>query len=239
MKYLYLIITVVLCFAVSSCATAASSPSPMPPTEAPTALPQPTEAPTATATSVPTPTSAPGEISNGDQVGLGPEFVTVSKDELASKFPPKLLIAGGLMEAPKSDPFYSVTMHWLEFPAKASFSFVNADNTEFVYGYTVTLAEAKDQTKFDSSYVDEFYAKERLGVLPYTQDAAKIKDVAVGDKSAGVTASPKVEGFAWHLNVISFRVGDTGAFVFTLYPADKDSPVDIVKLAQSYAATLK
>lgn len=235
---LFVAIFVIQFLVLAGCATPAASSTSLPPTEAPTTLP-PTEAPTATATSEPTPTSAPGEIGSGNQIGLGADFVAVPKDDLAGKMPPELLIAGGLKEWPKSYPYYSVTPHWLEFPAKASFAFANADSTEFVYGYTVALPDAKDQTRFDSSFVDEFYAKERLEVLIYTQDSARIKDLAVGDKSSGMTAKPVVHGFAWRFNMISFRVGSTGAFVFTLYPASADAPIDIVKLAQTYASTLK
>ena len=232
---------------IPSCGAPAAAPSPTaaPPTVPATSAPQPTVAPTATVapTIAPTPTSAPGVISSGDQLGLAAEFVPISKDDLAQKIPPELAPAAGISEPSKQSSISQTcpgcVIHWFQFPVKASFAFVNADATKFVYGYTEDLSGPKDQSTFDTFFVDNFFANMRLNVLQYTQDAKKIKDLSVGDKSSGVTARPAPHGVAWQLNVVSFRVGSTGAFVFTLYPGAADPPIDIVKLAQAYAATLK
>jgi len=239
MKYAILVISLIGCFALAGCSSVPTTTA-MVPTEAPTSAPSPTEVPTATVapTAVQLPTSAPGVISSPDQLGLAADFVPISFDDLALKYPPKLLFAGGIKE--EKDQFYPLGLiPWFQFPLKARFAFTNSDNTQFVHGFTVALANPKDQSSFDALFVSEFFAKMRLSVLRWTPNAAKIKGVAVGDKSVGVTSSPKIDNTAWTLNVVSFRVGDTGAFVFTLYPASATTPIDIVKLAETYAGTLK
>ncbi len=232
---------IVLFVVASACGTPPQPTVPAPVTQ-PTTAAAPTEVPTATVapspTVAPTPTSAPGTFSSAAELGLPPEFASIPKDDLAAKVPPKLLAAAGLKED-EADPYYAVDqVHWFQFPVKASFGFVNGDNTQFVYGYTVALTDPKDQSGFDSAFVAEFFAKMRLSVLPWTPNAAKIKDLSIGDKSSGVTAQPKIDGFVWSLNAISFRVGDTGAVVFTLYPGSASAPIDIVKLAQAYQENL-
>jgi hypothetical protein len=240
MKHILLFATLTLCIALTACGPAAAGPSGAAPTEAPTSPPPPAAAATSTVapTAVPTPTSAPGEISSADQLGLPAGFVPISSDDLALKYPAKLVYSGGI-KVEKDQFFPQGLIPWSQFPKQAGFAFTNSDNTQFVHGFTVALAGPKDQSSFDALFVSEFFAKMRLSVLRWTPNAAKIKGVAVGDKSVGVTSSPKIDGAAWTLNVVSFRVGDTGAFVFTLYPAAATAPIDIVKLAEMYASTLK
>jgi hypothetical protein len=246
MKHILLSASLFLCLVLAACGPASASPAAAVPTEATTSAPPPiatltaTAAPTSspTPTLAPTPTSAPGEISSATQLGLAADFVPISSDDLTLKYPPKLVFAGGIKE--QKDQIYPLGLiPWFQFPLKARFGFTNNDNTQFVYGYTVVLATSKDQASFDALFVSEFFAKMRISVLQWTPNAAKIKNVAVGDKSVGVTSSPNVDGSAWNLNVVSFRLGDTGAFVFTLYPASASAPIDIVKLAQVYAGALK
>ena len=238
MNRLLAIIAIISCIVLAGCAAPAPAPTPLPPTEAPTALP-PTAAPTATTapTALPTPTSAPGEISSAEQLGLAADFVALPKDEVIRKVPTELLISRVLIEDPKNYFHNSTAINWLEFPVKASFAFAKADSTEFVYGYTVNLSDSKDQAKFDSVFVQQLYTIVKHS-LTYIKDSAPIKDLAVGDKSGGITTKLGL-GNGWRYNVISFRVGSTGAFVFTIYPADAAAPIDIVKLAEIYAGTLK
>ena len=171
----------------------------------------------------------PGEIATGDQLGLGAEFVALSKDDLSQKVPALLLPAAGFEENP-DNPFQ---VKWSQYPVKASFAFANSDNTKFVYGYIVDLPELKDQSAFDASFIGEFFAKMRLTTYP--PDVSKIKDITVGEKSVGVTAKYKIENTIWRLNVVVFRIGSVGAFTFTLFVEDAGSPVEIGKLAQLYA----
>jgi hypothetical protein len=228
----------VVCLALTACGSAPANPTPAAPAELPTSAPQQTVAPSATVapTTAPTPTSAPGVISSADQLGLAADFVALPKDDVILKVPPELLVTRVLIEDPKN-PFHNITaVNWLQFPVKASFAFAKADNKEFVYGYTVTLSDSKDQATFDSTFVEQLYAIEKHTLI-YTQDSAPLKDVAVGDKSGGLTT--KLLSGSWGYNVVSFRVGSTGAFVFTIYPGDAQAPIDVVKLAQACAATLK
>jgi hypothetical protein len=178
-------------------------------------------------------------ISSPDEVGLPAGFAAVPKDELAAKVPPELLTAAGFKED-KTDPYFSTDqLAWFQFPVKASFGFANADGTQFVYGYTVDLSGPKDAVTFDARDGEELVIKTQVALFHATKDVKRIKDVAVGDKAFGVTAKPIVKHFAWVLNVVPFRLGTTGAFVFTLYPASAEPPIDIVKLARAYADTLK
>ena len=207
----------------------------MPTIEAPIS----TVAPTVVPTLAPTPTSAPGMISSPDQLGLPAGFVAIAKDDLASKVPAGLLMAAGFKED-KTDPYFATDqLAWFQFPVKASFGFVNADNTQFVYGYTVDLSGPKDAVTFDARDGEEIVIKTQIALFQATKDVVRIKEVAVGDKTFGVTAKPIIKHFNWVLNIVSFRLGTTGAFVFTLYPTSATAPIDIVKLAQIYAGTLK
>jgi hypothetical protein len=236
------VIAVISCIVLAGCAAPAAAPTPLPPTEAPTA-PPPTPAPSATtaptATAVPTPTSAPGVISSPDQLGLPSGFVAVPKDDLAAKLPPELLTAAGFKEDRKDPYFATDQLAWFQFPVKASFGFANADNTQFVYGYAVDLSGPQDAVTFDARDGEELVIKTSVSLFHATKDVVRIKNVAVGDKAYGVTAKPIIRDFPWVLNIVPFRLGTSGAFVFTLYPASVEAPIDVVKLAEVYAGTLK
>jgi hypothetical protein len=240
MKHAILVIILIGCLALTGCISAPVTIA-VAPTEVPTTLPQPTMVPTSTVapTAVPTPTSAPGVLSSPDELGLPTGFVAVAKDDLASKVPAGLLTAAGFKED-KTDPYFATDqLAWFQFPVKASFGFVNSDNTQFVYGYTVDLSGPKDAVTFDARDGEEIVIKTQVALFFATKNVVRIKDVAVGDKAFGVTAKPIIKHFAWVLNIVPFRLGTTGAFVFTLYPASATAPIDIVKLAQAYAGTLK
>ena len=202
----------------------AVQPATLAPIEPATSAPQATVAPSATAapTIAPTPTSAPGIISSAEQLGLPAGFVAVPKDDLAQKVPPELLRAAGLKED-KTDPYFSTDqVAWFQFPVKASFAFANGDNTQFVYGYTVDLSGPKDAVTFDARNGEELVIKTGVSLFFATKDIVRLKNLEVGDKAFGVTAKPIVKDFAWRLNVVTFRLDGTGAFVFTLYPAAAD-----------------
>ncbi len=239
MKQLNLLASFVLCLALTGCGATATSPTIAVSTEAATAIPPPTAIPTETTVppAVPTLTPRPGEFDNASQLGLSSDFVKVPKDDIAQKLPPALLMAFGFKED-HTDPYFDTDqVAWFQYPVKSSFGFANGDNTKFVYGYTVNLFNPSDQTAFDVRDGEELMIKMHIALLQYTQDGKKIKDLNVGDKSTGITATLSPHGVHWAFNLVTFRVGGTGAFVFTLYQGD--APIDIVKLAQLYADTLK
>ncbi|MFH1184922.1 MAG: hypothetical protein V1755_07770 [Chloroflexota bacterium] len=191
-----------------------------------------------TSAPLPTPTPLPGEINNPAVLGLGAEFVPICRQCLNKVFPSDLAYAAGMKEL-RNSQYPDGLIPWFRFQIKKFFAFANGDNTRFVEGNTVFLTDPKDQAVFDDLFIAKFYANWNQSVQQWTPDAAEIKDVTVGDKSVGATAELTVDGFAWRLSAVSFRAGDVGAFVFTLYPAAADAPGDIVKIARMYADSIK
>jgi len=189
----------------------------------------------------------PGQaVSNGEELGLGPEFTPVCRNCLGNFVPFDLYDAGGLKEL-RHSPYESGLIPWFRFPVKCFFAFTNAapplylkdNHLQLVYGFSVALDRPEDQTSFDDLFISEFPALEQQTLMEWTSDASPIQGVAVGDRSAGVAAKPVVNGFAWSLNAVSFRVGDIGGFVFALHPAAMGASNDIAQIAQLYADHLK
>ena len=214
-------LAVLILLLLTACAT-------VPPT---TPSPLPTLAPF-------THTWRPGDITSGDQLGLGPELAQICKDCLRTYFPADLDYAAGLKEL-RNSTYPDGLIPWFKYPPQGNYAFVNAEHTEFVEGFTVALKDAERQSAFDDLFVARFFPLMHQTLLEWSPESLELKDVTVGDKSSGIVAQPTVSGFAWRLEAVSFRVGDLGAFVFSLYPAGADAPNDIAKIAQLYADSLK
>ena len=211
------------------------------------AVPPAAAPPTSAPASPPTATPRPGEVNNGQVLGLGPEFAFICRKCVNEHFPAAgLEYAAGLQEL-KNEAYPKGIIPWFHFQTQGFFGFGNggtqqpADpaNPQMVYGSSVVLSGAEDRSTFDALYITDFATKIGSSMPEGSPGASEIKDVAVGDMSAGATAEATVNGSSWRLNAVSFRQGDVGAFVFTLYPAAANAPADIVKVAQLYAESLK
>jgi len=202
-------------------------------------VPRTAVAPTTIPTPFPFPTRSALAFSYGTELGLGYEFQKIWRGyDLTARFPAALVYAAGIKEF-RDSTYPDALIPWFRFPAKNNFAFGTSDNTQFVEGSSVLLKDAESQETFDDLFIAQLLPLEQKSVSEWTSDVAPIQDVAVGDKSSGIVAQPTVDGFAWRLEAVSFRLGDIGAFVFTLYPAAATAPADVVKLAQVYADSLK
>jgi hypothetical protein len=217
---------VLLCLALAGCAGAPEEPAAVVPTQLPTLPPFSS-----------TSAQLPGAVSSGEELGLGPEFIWICRCDLAKNFPPDLEYAAGIKEL-RTAEHPAGLIPWFRFPGNGSFTFASVDNTQFVHGASVVLKDLERQDQFDAVFVADFPAAWKLGMLELTPDVVEIMDVSVGDASVGVTANPMIDGFAWRLTAVSFRIGGVGAFVFTLHPSEVDGPGDIVEIAQMYADSM-
>jgi hypothetical protein len=185
-------------------------------------------------------------VSSGEELGLAPTFTPVCRNCLGYFVPPDLYDAMGLKEL-RSSPYVSGLIPWFRFPVKCFFAFTNAvpplylkdNNLQLVYGFSVALDGPQDEKSFDELFIAEFPALEQQTLTAWSSDATPIQGLAVGDSSVGVAARPTVNGYVWALNAVSFRVGQSGGFVFTLYPARARAPEDILRIARLYARHLK
>jgi hypothetical protein len=198
----------------------------------------------APATPTPLPTLAlfthtwrPGDIASSDQLGPGPELAQICRDCLRTYFPADLDYAAGLKEL-RNSTYPDGLIPWFKYPPQGNYAFVNAEHTEFVEGFTVALKDDERQAEFDDLFVSQFLGRMQETLASLAPDTSAIAAVAVGDKSVGVTSDPTANGTAWRLNVVSFREGAVGAFVFCLHPAAGPPPNDVVKMAELYAASL-
>ena len=227
MKHAYHAAVLLACLALAGCGGASGNPAAVAPEQLPTLPPFSS-----------TSAQLPGAVSSGDELGLGPTFLSICRCDLAKKLPAGLEYAAGVKEL-RDATYPTALIPWFRFPVNGNFAFVNGDNTQFVAGGSVVLKDRERQTQFDAVFVKEFPANWKLSLPELTPDAAQIEDVSVGDTSVGVTANPTIDGSAWRLNAVSFRDGDAGGFVFTVYPATAEGPGDIVKIAQLYAESIK
>ncbi len=187
---------------------------------APTPTPTPTQTPTLTVTPTPTPQPDPNAMIAWKDLQLPADFVAISPKGFGiDKGAPGYTLNTG-------NTTVSTTI-------EGSFVFTDADQTQFVFGYTMKLPTKKDRDAFDAllTMLPDFLASvpgANVSSLP----------VKLRIDARGATATYKRSGIAWRKDQVAFRIGNIGTFVFVSHP-DAVVPVDVETVAQVYADSIQ
>ena len=97
----------------------------------------------------------------------------------------------------------------------------------------------KDRDAFDNFTLEHLSViiHEAMGI-PLVSISSITNSKGIGDVSNGVTAQYTRQGEIWQSNMLAFRVGDIGAWVFIDHKAIISSPVSIITVSRAYADSI-
>lgn len=183
------------------------------PSLTPTITPAPTRTPLPTRTVAPSPTPL-----------VDPDKITLNLSDLPD----------GFEIVDPDDLGLNENLSLLQLEPSATFSFVNGDQFEIIFGFTTILKNSLERSQFDLNFTDQESFNEDLVFLFSDMGEAEVETLAglenIGEKALGAALFIPDEGL--HLDMIIFRRDIVGAIVYTLYLDGQEPVITIQEVAQ-------
>lgn len=125
-----------------------------------------------------------------------------------------------------------------------AFQDTNVESFAFIMGFTVHLETETEQTTFDSQltrpdFMEQFVAGFESGSSSQVVQSQELKNLnAVGEIAAGLSALTSVQEIPMRMDVVGFRRGQVGAFIYVMYLDGSTPALGVDEVARKFDGRL-